>query len=608
MLPVSSIHLLGRPWLGREGDLPLQPRGRKAWGLLAYLLLAARPHPREHLASMLFAEADDPLRALRWNLAEVRRSLGLGEVLRGDRVSLSLPENIYVDLHVVTSGSWVDAAAIPGLGCELLAGMDFPTSPGFEAWLLNERRRLAVASLAALREGALARLAAGDAGGAQSLAARLVVLAPYEENGHALLIRAYVAGGDDDAASRQWQACTDLLRRELGVDPGPAVAAALRSGVHRFGRGAAGAAASGRALLDAGLAALKAGVLDTGLECLTRAAAHAAEAEDRELQARATFELGSALVHCGRGRYEEGAAVLHEVLPSAGTLADTRLGAAAARELAWVELLTARYDRAEVWLRTALDVADDEPRETAAALWVLGMALTEVARYGESMTVLRKAISLADSAGEARVGGIARALLGKAHLMRGELDDARPVLEQSLGIFESAGWTWLLPWAEAYLGELELLAGNLDRAEQLLDHAFSLSAQISDPCFCAKSEANLGLMEALRGDVPAAQSRLDSARVWLIRTPDHLWSQGYALDASCVVGTSCGLPDTGQWIDELERLAGPAGMRELVARSYVHRYNLTGEPSTIETARLLAADIDNPKLHLIVEKPESVLI
>jgi DNA-binding SARP family transcriptional activator len=177
MQTVPSIHLLGRPWLARDGDLTHAPRGRKVWGLLAYLVMATQPHSRDHLASLLFAEADDPLGALRWNLAELRRSLGLADLLRGERISLSLPEGTYVDVQVVTSASWIKAAAVPGLGSELLAGMDFATSPGFEAWLLNERRRLAVVSLAALREGAMARLAAGDAVGAQSLAARMVTLA-----------------------------------------------------------------------------------------------------------------------------------------------------------------------------------------------------------------------------------------------------------------------------------------------------------------------------------------------------------------------------------------------------------------------------------------------
>ena len=49
------------------------PRGRKAWALLGYLLLAERPPSRRHLAELLFADADDPLGALRWTLAELRR-------------------------------------------------------------------------------------------------------------------------------------------------------------------------------------------------------------------------------------------------------------------------------------------------------------------------------------------------------------------------------------------------------------------------------------------------------------------------------------------------------------------------------------------------------
>jgi hypothetical protein len=51
---------------------------------LAFLLLAERQPTRSRLASLLFAEADDPLRALRWCLAEVRRGLGPGAVLDGD--------------------------------------------------------------------------------------------------------------------------------------------------------------------------------------------------------------------------------------------------------------------------------------------------------------------------------------------------------------------------------------------------------------------------------------------------------------------------------------------------------------------------------------------
>lgn len=599
-----SIHLLGRPRAQHGESILPHPRGRKAWALFAYLVLAERPHSREHLASLLFAEANDPLRTLRWNLVELRKLLGAADILRGDRIFLSVPSSVYVDVRVLTSGVWLDASAVPGLGQELLAGMDFPASPGFEAWLLNERRRLMVASEAALREAALVRLSTGHPDHAVALAARLVAIDPLNEHSQALLVRSYVAAGDEQAGARQLAACVDLFRRELGTDPGPAVTAALRAGGRAWRSVPARGVAAGRAQLEAGLAALRAGVLDAALECLSRAAAEADAAEDRALKAEAMFEVGSALVHSGRNRHEEGAGVLHEVLPLAESLGDTRLQAATARELAWVELLAARYQRCETWLRRALTLAAGDDRETAAALWMRGMALTEVARYADSLDSLRKAADLADRAGDVRAAGITRALIGKCHVIRGELDEGRPYLEQSLESLRSAGWTWLLPWPEAYLGELELLAGHLDYAEGLLEHAFALASQISDPCFQCKSEATLGLLMAARGDVDGALEHLESARMWLIRTPDHTWSLAYALDAACLVGAHRGLGDAAGWIDDLEDLAGRSGMREFVARAYLHRYNLTRDAAALDSARALAADIDNPRLSALVREPD----
>ena len=79
-----SIRLLGPPALERDGRSAAAPRGRKAWAVLAYLLLAERPPPgRRQLAELLFGDADDPLGALRWTLAELRRALGAPELFGG---------------------------------------------------------------------------------------------------------------------------------------------------------------------------------------------------------------------------------------------------------------------------------------------------------------------------------------------------------------------------------------------------------------------------------------------------------------------------------------------------------------------------------------------
>ena len=65
-LPPSSltVQLLGRPRIEVDGAPGYRYRSRKSWALLAFLLLGERPPTRTQLASLLFAEADDPLRSL----------------------------------------------------------------------------------------------------------------------------------------------------------------------------------------------------------------------------------------------------------------------------------------------------------------------------------------------------------------------------------------------------------------------------------------------------------------------------------------------------------------------------------------------------------------
>ena len=100
---VITIQLLGAPAILRDGRGASPPRGRKAWALLAYLLLSERPVTRRELAELLFVDADDPpLGALRWNLAQLRRALGPAAVLQGDPVQLTLAGDVAVDVSTQT--------------------------------------------------------------------------------------------------------------------------------------------------------------------------------------------------------------------------------------------------------------------------------------------------------------------------------------------------------------------------------------------------------------------------------------------------------------------------------------------------------------------------
>jgi DNA-binding SARP family transcriptional activator len=66
--------LLGSPRIEDNGQPCPPPRGLKSWAVLARVALAERPVGRRELAAESFGEADDPLGALRWSLADLRRS------------------------------------------------------------------------------------------------------------------------------------------------------------------------------------------------------------------------------------------------------------------------------------------------------------------------------------------------------------------------------------------------------------------------------------------------------------------------------------------------------------------------------------------------------
>jgi DNA-binding SARP family transcriptional activator len=386
-----AIHLLGVPRVERDGKVVPQPRGLKVWGLLAYLVRSARATrpSRRQLAALLFEDADDPSAALRWNLSQLRRLLG-DAGLRGELLALSIEPRSYVDVDVVASGTWVEALSAPGLGHELLEGMNFASSPSFEVWLATERRHLQATTEAVLREAALARLSAGAAGEAADLAGRLVRQNPLDENYQALLVRSLAAAGDGVGASRQVAACRELFRRELGVVPGATLDAAMRTDTAApTARPATGRAAA-IAQMEAGEAAIGAGVLDAGLQCLRRAIVEADATGDAALRARARVALGGALVHAARGRDEEGATALHEAL-TFGQQASPAHAAAACRELGYVEFLRGRYDRALAWLRRAATLAGTDRAEQARIAIVHGSVLSDTAHYAVALGLLHNA-------------------------------------------------------------------------------------------------------------------------------------------------------------------------------------------------------------------------
>ena len=214
--PSLTMQLLGRPRIIRGADEGYEFRSRKSWAVLAYLVLSERAPSRIQLAGLLFGEADDPARALRWCLAEIRRALGDVASIDGDPVTLTLPPDAVVDVDVLVRGIWSEAVVLPGLGAELLDGLALRDAGGFETWLISQQRHVAAVSEAVLHEAALGSMSTGDLNAALGYAVRASTMSPLDANHQALLIRLYRLAGDGEAAERQYAVCRAMFHREIG--------------------------------------------------------------------------------------------------------------------------------------------------------------------------------------------------------------------------------------------------------------------------------------------------------------------------------------------------------------------------------------------------------
>jgi tetratricopeptide (TPR) repeat protein len=333
-----------------------------------------------------------------------------------------------------------------------------------------------------------------------------------------------------------------------------------------------------------------------GLDGLRTAAAMSEQLSDGPLRARVSLSLGSALVHAARGFDEEGAAHLHRAVTLAGEHGPPLVAATASRELAYVELLRGRYERARRWLESAALWAGDDDGEAVWIAAVRGACETDVGSYPAARSWLEVAAERARRSGVEVPGAFAFCFLGRFHLLREELDDAHAHLSTSLEMARRAGWTSFVPFPLSLMGEVCRLRGDVEGAGTTYEHAFEMSCRLGDPCWESLGARGLGLVAADRGDAVGAMSHLRDAPVTCRRFPDsYLWIEAFALEAACRVAVAARSPHALLTVGELESLTVRTGMRELAARALLHRAAL-GDVGARQLARSAVAQIDNPAL------------
>lgn len=421
---------------------------------------------------------------------------------------------------------------------------------------------------------------------------------PYDEDNQALLIRSYRMAGNNQAAARQLATCEELYETELGIGPGPAIRSAARARPPQ--PAAVDEHASIEALIEAGSAALSAGAVDTSVQTLRSAVAQADESDSLTHRAGARIELAEALIHSLSGTQDEGSTNLHAALAIAGSSGQTSQEARATTELGYIDFLRARYDRATHWLSKTLALKDAPDRLKARSASYLGSVESDRANYPRALKLLAEAVALSRRAQDVNTEAYTLAMLGRLHLLRGDLQEATKALDASVELAERHRWLAFVPWPQAFRAEVDLELGHVDQATGHLTQAFARACQLDDPCWEGVSARGLALAREAGGDTEGAFEMLTEARRRCNRHADsYRWLDVYILDAQCGLGGRHDHPETRRWIEEMSEAATSTGMKEMIVRAQLHGAAVANgsEPSLIG---VLTADIENPRLRELV--------
>jgi DNA-binding SARP family transcriptional activator len=219
----ALVRLLGAPSVALDGRAYEIPNGSKK--LLAFVALADGAVDRGCVAGALWPAVPDEraagnLRSALWRL----KASGI-DVIAGHPGTLALQESTVVD--VARLRRWAADVIDDATPTEQLSTNEWRVDaltllPGwYDDWVIFERERLRQRMLHALEALAvrLTRLRRY----AEAVEAALVAVAaePLRESAQRVLLQVYRAEGNLCEAQRAYRQYADLLRRELGVRPGP---------------------------------------------------------------------------------------------------------------------------------------------------------------------------------------------------------------------------------------------------------------------------------------------------------------------------------------------------------------------------------------------------
>jgi len=581
---VLTVRLLGKPRLERDGVHVPGPRGHKSWALLARLVRSPDPVSRQTLVDELFSQADDPMAALRWSLAELRRRLGTPEILHGDPLTGDLGPGIEVDVTVAARGRFVG----PPPEGRLLERVEVRDSATFETWLLVERERVDGEILSGIREATLRALAAGNADQAIDLARSMIARDPLQEGPHVLLVSALLASGRPDAAARQAEASHAMLTRESGVTPSRALRDAARPTLRPDHAGVS-PRAHAVTLRDAALDALSAGVAEAGVQQLRSAAASAHEAGDPKLVAECLLELGIALVHSIQSHDDEGSVVLGSAVAVATEAALDDIASRAMSELGYIDLIAGRRVTAAMHLAWARELAGSDHDLLSSVAAFEAMYLHDGGHLDLAVERFRESIASAIAADKPRRQAWALGVGARTLYWLGDYAQARQWVDQSLEIVRSERWAAFRPWAESWGAHADLRLGrDPARVIEELESTFALSCQLGDACWQGISAKAMGIAHEANGDRENAERWLRTAAASCSRLTDaYVWVRADVALAHAELALKWGdAAAAREHATEARLIAARAGLDGMLAHPVVRDYSEAPVPGKYSSTAL----------------------
>jgi DNA-binding SARP family transcriptional activator len=220
---VPAVLLFGGPYVMLNGARLEVPDGSKS--LLVFIALSTGKVDRRVAAGSLWPLGDEDraggnLRSALWRL----KCAGI-DLLQSDKRSLMLRPGTVVDASIVCewaarlvdgSASQADLRAVNWRSdaMDLLPGW-------YDDWIIFERERIRQRLLHALEILSRRLVTAGRYAEGIEAALSAVSADPLRESASRVLIEAHLAEGNLVEARRAYQRYRDIVRRELGVEPGP---------------------------------------------------------------------------------------------------------------------------------------------------------------------------------------------------------------------------------------------------------------------------------------------------------------------------------------------------------------------------------------------------